>query len=76
MQTHVPPDLARRTFVGAHPPLISDWRQWQAILAARAGARRIGGGIWRHRLDAVRKHIFAEELYRADGLEYGMQARI
>ncbi len=74
MQTHVPPDLARRTFVGAHPPLISDWRRWQRILAAHGwGAPHwpveYGGTGW----DAVRKHIFMEELYNADGLDYGMQ---
>jgi alkylation response protein AidB-like acyl-CoA dehydrogenase len=74
MQTHVPPDLARRTFVGAHPPLISDWRRWQGILAAQGwGAPHwpveYGGTGW----DAIRKHIFMEELYNADGLDYGMQ---
>ena len=75
MQIHVPPDLARRTYIGAHPPLLSDYRTWQGILYAQGwGAPHWpvehGGCDW----DALRKHIFMDELYKADALDYGMQA--
>lgn len=75
MRKHVPLDLARRTYVGAHPPPVEDWRTWQRILfnkgwAAPHWPKEYGGCGW----DALRKHIFLEEMHRADGLEYGMQA--
>lgn len=75
MQTHVPRDLARRTYVGAHPPLLSDYRSWQGILYRQGWAaphfpKEYGGTDW----DALRKHIFMEELYRADAIDYGWQA--
>jgi alkylation response protein AidB-like acyl-CoA dehydrogenase len=75
MRTHVPPDLARRTYVGAHPPSVEDYRTWQRILYDKGWAavhfpKEYGGTGW----DALRKHIFAEELNRADALDYGWQA--
>jgi alkylation response protein AidB-like acyl-CoA dehydrogenase len=74
MQAHVPKDLARRSYVGAHPPSIEDYRTWQGILYRQGwGAPHWplahGGSDW----SAVRKHIFMEELYRADALDYGWQ---
>jgi alkylation response protein AidB-like acyl-CoA dehydrogenase len=75
MRTHVPPDLARRTYIGAHPPLLSDYRTWQGILYRQGWAaphfpKEYGGTDW----DALRKHIFMEELHRADAIDYGWQA--
>jgi alkylation response protein AidB-like acyl-CoA dehydrogenase len=75
MRTHVPADLARRTYVGAHPPPVEDYRTWQGILHKKGWAaphlpKEYGGTDW----DALRKHIFAEELNRADALDYGWQA--
>jgi alkylation response protein AidB-like acyl-CoA dehydrogenase len=74
MRENVPPDLARRAYVGAHPPLIEDYRRWQAILHSRGwGAPHwpveYGGTGW----TSMEKHIFMEELYRADALDYGWQ---
>jgi alkylation response protein AidB-like acyl-CoA dehydrogenase len=67
--------LARRTYVGAHPPPVEDYRTWQRILYDKGWAavhfpKEYGGTDW----DALRKHIFAEELNRADALDYGWQA--
>jgi alkylation response protein AidB-like acyl-CoA dehydrogenase len=74
MCENVPPGLARRTYVGGHPPPIDDYRQWQRIKHARGwGAPHwpveYGGTDW----SAMQKHIFMEELYRADALDYGWQ---
>ena len=75
MQSRVPKDLARRTYIGAHPPLLQDYRTWQQILFDQGWAaphlpEEYGGTDW----DALRKHIFMEELYRADAIDYGWQA--
>jgi alkylation response protein AidB-like acyl-CoA dehydrogenase len=75
MQTHVPKDLARRTYIGAHPPPVEDYRTWQGILHRQGWAAphfppEYGGTDW----DALRKHIFMDELYRANALDYGWQA--
>jgi alkylation response protein AidB-like acyl-CoA dehydrogenase len=74
MRENVPPDLARRTYIGGHPPLIEDYRRWQRIKHARGwGAphwpAEHGGTGWSPML----QHIFLEELYRADALDYGWQ---
>jgi alkylation response protein AidB-like acyl-CoA dehydrogenase len=74
MRENVPPGLARRTYIGGHPPPIDDYRHWQRIKHARGwGAPHwpveYGGAGW----SAMQKHIFMEELYRADGLDYGWQ---
>ena len=71
----LPADLARRTYIGAHPPAIADWRRWQAIKHSRGwGAPhwpvQYGGTDW----SAMKKHIFMEELARADALDSGWQA--
>jgi alkylation response protein AidB-like acyl-CoA dehydrogenase len=71
---HLPRDLARRFHIGAHPPLRSDVRQFQALLHSRGwGAphwpEEWGGTDW----SPLRKHLFMEELYNADGLDYGWQ---
>jgi alkylation response protein AidB-like acyl-CoA dehydrogenase len=74
MRDNVPPDLARRAYIGGHPPLIEDYRRWQRILHDRGwGAPHWpvehGGTGW----SPMQKHIFNEELYRADALDYGWQ---
>lgn len=71
---HLPRDLARRFHIGAHPPLRSDVRHFQALLHSRGwGAphwpEEWGGTNW----SPLRKHLFMEELYNADGLDYGWQ---
>jgi alkylation response protein AidB-like acyl-CoA dehydrogenase len=70
----LPCDMARRFHIGAHPPARSDVRGFQSLLNARGwGAphwpAQWGGTDW----DPLRKHIFMEELYNADGLDYGWQ---
>jgi alkylation response protein AidB-like acyl-CoA dehydrogenase len=74
MRENVPPELARRAYIGGHPPLIEDYRRWQRIKHARGwGAPHwpveYGGTGW----SAMQKHIFMEEIYRADALDYGWQ---
>jgi alkylation response protein AidB-like acyl-CoA dehydrogenase len=71
----LPPDLARRATTGVHPPLKSDVQTWQGILHSKGwGAphwpKEYGGVDW----SAMKKHIFMEELYRVDGLDFGWQA--
>jgi len=71
---HLPRDMARRFAIGAHPPERADVRAFQALLHARGwGAPHWpvewGGTGW----SPLRKHIFMEELYNADGLDYGWQ---
>jgi alkylation response protein AidB-like acyl-CoA dehydrogenase len=71
---HLPRDLARRFHIGAHPPERSDVRRFQALLHSRGwGAphwpEEWGGTGW----SPLRKHLFMEELYNADGLDYGWQ---
>jgi alkylation response protein AidB-like acyl-CoA dehydrogenase len=71
---HLPRDLARRFHIGAHPPPRSDVRRFQALLHSRGwGAphwpEEWGGTGW----SPLRKHLFMQELYNADGLDYGWQ---
>jgi alkylation response protein AidB-like acyl-CoA dehydrogenase len=71
---HLPKDLARRVWIGAHPPQRADVRCMQALLHGRGwGAphwpTEWGGTDW----SPLRKHLFMEELYNADGLDYGWQ---
>ena len=74
MRAQLPADLARRFYIGSHPPPRSDVRRFQALLHARGwGAphwpEEWGGTGW----SPLRKHLFMEELYNADGLDYGWQ---
>jgi len=71
---HLPPELARRFAIGAHPPDRADVRRFQALMHKRGwGAphwpAEWGGTDW----SPLRKHLFMEELYNADGLDYGWQ---
>ncbi|HSV35084.1 MAG TPA: acyl-CoA dehydrogenase family protein [Ramlibacter sp.] len=71
---HLPPGMARRFAIGAHPPERADVRAFQSLLQARGwGAPHWpvewGGTDW----SPLRKHLFMEELYNADGLDYGWQ---
>ena len=71
---HLPRDLARRFYIGAHPPSRDDVRRFQALLHGRGwGAphwpEEWGGTGW----SPLRKHLFMEELYNADGLDYSWQ---
>ena len=71
---HLPPDLARRTYIGAHPPAVEDYRTCQRMLHSRGwGAPHWpvewGGTTW----SAMKRHVFMEELYEADVLDYGWQ---
>jgi alkylation response protein AidB-like acyl-CoA dehydrogenase len=71
---HLPRPLARRASIGAHPPDRADIRCMQSLLHARGwGAphwpAQWGGTDW----SPMRKHIFMEELYGADGLDYSWQ---
>ena len=71
---HLPQGMARRFAIGAHPPERPDVRAFQALLHARGwGAPHWpvewGGTGW----SPLRKHLFMEELYNADGLDYGWQ---
>ena len=71
---HLPRDMARRFHIGAHPPERRDVKAFQALLHSRGwGAphwpQAWGGTGW----SPMRKHLFMEELYNADGLDYGWQ---
>jgi alkylation response protein AidB-like acyl-CoA dehydrogenase len=71
---HLPQELARRFNIGAHPPQRGDVKRFQALLHSRGwGAphwpAQWGGTDW----SPLRKHLFMEELYNADGLDYGWQ---
>jgi len=74
MRANVPADLARRSSIGNHPPLKADVQRWQGILHAQGwGAPHwpveYGGTGW----DPIKRHIFMEELYNADGIDFGWQ---
>lgn len=69
-----PADIARRSYIGEHPPSREDIRCWQGILHAKGWAAphlpaEYGGTDW----SPIRKHIFMEEFYNADGLDYSWQ---
>jgi len=71
---HLPAQMARRFAIGAHPPDRADVRRFQSLLHERGwGAPHWplewGGTDW----SPLRKHLFMEELYNADGLDYGWQ---
>jgi len=71
---HLPSDMARRFHIGAHPPERRDVKAFQALLHSRGwGAphwpQEWGGTGW----TPMQKHLFMEELYNADGLDYGWQ---
>ena len=73
-QEHLPKDLARRFHIGAHPPERDDVRRFQKLLHERGwGAPHWpvewGGTGW----SPLRKHLFMEELYNADGLDFSWQ---
>jgi alkylation response protein AidB-like acyl-CoA dehydrogenase len=70
-----PADISRRWRVGVHPPARDDIRKWQGILHERGwGAPHLpvehGGTDW----SGFRKHIFMEELYNADAMDYSWQS--
>lgn len=71
---HLPRDMARRFKMGAHPPERADVRRFQALLHERGwGAphwpQEWGGTGW----SPLRKHLFMDELYKADGLDFSWQ---
>jgi alkylation response protein AidB-like acyl-CoA dehydrogenase len=71
---NLPHDMARRFAIGAHPPERADVRRFQSLMHERGwGAPHWpvewGGTGW----SPLRKHLFMDELYRADGLDYGWQ---
>jgi alkylation response protein AidB-like acyl-CoA dehydrogenase len=71
---NLPRDMARRFSIGAHPPDRADVRRFQSLMHERGwGAPHWpvewGGTGW----SPLRKHLFMDELYRADGLDYGWQ---
>ena len=71
---HLPRDLARRFAMGAHPPERADVRRFQRLMHERGwGAPHWpvewGGTDW----SPLRKHLFMDELYRADGLDFSWQ---
>lgn len=73
MAAHVPADVAQDTRHWINPSM-DRFRRWQKILAAKGwGAphwpEQFGGTDW----DPLRKHIFMQELYRADAPDYGWQ---
>ena len=74
IERHLPPDMARRSYIRSQPPDIEDYRRWQRILHDRGwGAPHWpvehGGTGW----SAMQRHIFMEEIYRADAIDYGWQ---
>jgi alkylation response protein AidB-like acyl-CoA dehydrogenase len=74
MRTHLPADIAAETRRWINPSGESH-RRWQRILAEKGwGAphwpERWGGTGW----SPLRKHIFFEEVYRADAPDFGWQA--
>jgi len=73
----LPADIARRVYISgsAEPRLMNDFRRWQRILAEQGWAAphwpvEHGGTGW----SPLRKHIYMEEVYRADALDIGWQA--
>lgn len=74
IRQHLPPDMARRSYICSQPPDIGDFRRWQRILHDRGwGAPHwpveYGGTGW----TAMQRHIFMEEIFRADAIDYGWQ---
>jgi alkylation response protein AidB-like acyl-CoA dehydrogenase len=70
----LPRDMARRFNIGGHPPERADVRRFQALLHERGwGAphwpKAWGGTDW----SPLRKHLFMDELYKADGLDFSWQ---
>jgi alkylation response protein AidB-like acyl-CoA dehydrogenase len=70
----LPRDLTRRVWIGQHPPSRDDIRCMQGLLHERGwGAPHFpvewGGTGW----SPLRKHIFMDELYRNNGLDYSWQ---
>jgi len=71
---HLPRPMARRFYIGAHPPAREDVRAFQKLMHGRGwGAPHWpvewGGTDW----SPLRKHLFMQELYDADGLDYSWQ---
>jgi alkylation response protein AidB-like acyl-CoA dehydrogenase len=73
VQRNLPPEIAAdsRRWVN---PRVAYWRRWQRTLAEKGwGAPhwpvQWGGTDW----SPLRKHIFSEELYRADAPDFGWQ---
>jgi alkylation response protein AidB-like acyl-CoA dehydrogenase len=77
IRENLPADIAQRSYINsATEPMPTDhFRRWQRILADKGwGAPHWpvenGGTGW----SAIQKHIFFEEVYRADALDVGWQA--
>ncbi|MGO8856819.1 MAG: acyl-CoA dehydrogenase family protein [Steroidobacteraceae bacterium] len=73
MRDHLPPEIATDTRRWCNPRP-EYFRRWQGILCSKGwGAPhwpvRWGGTDW----SPLRKHIFYEEMYRADGPDFGWQ---
>lgn len=74
IRQHLPPDMARRSYICSQPPDIGDFRRWQRILHDRGwGAPHWpvehGGTDW----TPLQRHIFMDEIQRADAIDYGWQ---
>ena len=76
IREHLPPDVARRNRLwgNGEPRFMDDYRLWQGALAEQGWAAphwpvEYGGTGW----SPLRKHIFMEEVYRADALDMGWQ---
>lgn len=74
IQHHLPGEMARRSYICSQPPDIADFRRWQRVLHERGwGAPHWpvehGGTGW----TPMQRHIFMEEIYRADAIDYGWQ---
>jgi alkylation response protein AidB-like acyl-CoA dehydrogenase len=74
LKANVPLELSRRTYIGVHPPALADYRFCQRLLNSQGwGAPHWpiewGGSDW----TPMKKHVFLEEIYQADVLDYGWQ---
>lgn len=76
-RARLPADIAHRAYVSgtAEPRFVNEFRRWQRVLAEQGWAAphwpvEHGGTGW----SPLRKHIYMEELYRADALDIGWQA--
>lgn len=75
IRDNLPKDISQQVYRNYHATSREGIRRWQGILDARGwGAphwpQEYGGTGW----SAVRKHIFMEEIYRADAIDAGWQA--
>jgi alkylation response protein AidB-like acyl-CoA dehydrogenase len=73
---NLPADIARGAAIrgGSDPYLVTHFRRWQRVLADKGWAAphwpvEYGGTGW----SPIRKHIYMEEVYRADALDIAWQ---